>query len=91
MAVFRQEPIALALLDHRMPGLTGDQVLAQMKAENPLLRAMMMTAYGAVDMAVKVMKLGADDFIEKPINLTQLLEKIEQIAQTRAVAEDVAE
>ncbi len=88
---FRQEPIQLALLDHRMPGLTGDQVLAQIKASNPLVRAILITAYGEVEMAVKVMKLGADDFIEKPVDLTSLLGKLQQIEQTLAVADDVAE
>ncbi|MBK1642576.1 two-component system response regulator [Chromatium okenii] len=91
LARFRQAPITLALLDHRMPGMTGDQVLAQMKAENPLIRAMLITAYGAVETAVNVMKLGADDFIEKPINLSHLRDKIQQIALTVAVAEEVAE
>ncbi|MBB1075866.1 sigma-54-dependent Fis family transcriptional regulator [Rhodoferax sp. 4810] len=90
LAQFQRHPIALALLDHRMPGLTGDQVLAQMKAANPLLRAMLITAYGAVETAVQVMKLGADDFIEKPVDLKQLLGKIEQLMQRHAVATDVA-
>ncbi|MBK1717838.1 sigma-54-dependent transcriptional regulator [Thiocystis violacea] len=91
LTLFRQESIQLALLDHRMPGLTGDQVLARMKASNPLVRAILITAYGAVETAVNVMKLGADDFIEKPLDLTSLREKIERIEQSLAVADDVAE
>lgn len=89
--LFRREPVQLALLDHRMPGLTGDQVLAEMKAINPLARAILITAYGAVDMAVRVMQLGADDFLEKPVGLARLLEKIQQVEQDLAVAEDVVE
>ena len=89
--LFRREPVQLALLDHRMPGLTGDQVLAEMKAINPLVRAILITAYGAVDMAVRVMQLGADDFLEKPVDLARLLEKIQQVEQDLAVAEDIVE
>ena len=89
--LFRREPVQLALLDHRMPGLTGDQVLAEMKAINPLVRAILITAYGAVDMAVRVMQLGADDFLEKPVDLARLLEKVQQVEQDLAVAEDIVE
>ncbi len=89
--LFRRESVQLALLDHRMPGLTGDQALAAMKAINPLVRAIMITAYGAVEMAVRVMQLGADDFLEKPVDLVQLLEKIQRVEQDLAVAEEAAE
>ncbi|MTW20539.1 sigma-54-dependent transcriptional regulator [Allochromatium palmeri] len=88
---FEREPIQLALLDHRMPGLTGDEVLARLKAINPLVRAILITAYGAVEMAVRVMKLGADDFLEKPVDLGQLIDKIERLEQDLAVADDVVE
>ena len=91
LAVFAREPIQLALLDHRMPGLTGDEVLARLKAINPLVRAILITAYGAVETAVRVMKLGADDFLEKPVDLSQLIDKIERLEQELAVAEDVVE
>jgi len=91
LAVFAREPIQLALLDHRMPGLTGDEVLARLKAINPLVRAILITAYGEVEMAVRVMKLGADDFLEKPVDLSQLIDKIERLEQELAVAEDVVE
>ena len=89
--LFEREPIQLALLDHRMPGLTGDAVLARLKAINPLVRAILITAYGAVEMAVRVMKLGADDFLEKPVDLGQLIDKIERLEQELAVADDVIE
>ncbi|MDQ5911350.1 MAG: hypothetical protein QG599_3447 [Pseudomonadota bacterium] len=89
--LFRREPVQLALLDHRMPGLTGDQALAEMKMLNPLVRAIMITAYGEVETAVRVMKLGADDFLEKPIDLARLLEKIQSLEQTLAVVEEAAE
>ncbi|MBZ4195030.1 MAG: sigma-54 dependent transcriptional regulator [Candidatus Contendobacter sp.] len=89
--LFRRESVQLALLDHRMPGLSGDQALAAMKAINPLVRAIMITAYGAVETAVRVMQLGADDFLEKPVDLAQLLEKIQQIEQNLAVAEEAVE
>jgi two-component system, NtrC family, response regulator AtoC len=91
VALFRREPVQLALLDHRMPGLSGDQVLAEMKSLNPLVRCIMITAYGAVEMAVNVMRLGADDFLEKPVDLSNLLGKILEIERSLAVADEVVE
>jgi two-component system response regulator AtoC len=88
LQLFQREPVQLVLLDHRMPGLTGDQALARMKALNPLVRAIMITAYGAVSTAVEVMKLGADDFLEKPVDLARLLEKIQELETEQAAAED---
>ncbi|MGQ9498967.1 MAG: hypothetical protein ACUVQ6_01080 [Dissulfurimicrobium sp.] len=39
----------------------------------------MITAYGAVDTAIRAMKLGADDFLEKPVNLSGFIQKIQEI------------
>ncbi len=88
---FARTPFQLVLMDHKMPGMSGDAVLAQMKARNPLVHAVMITAYGSVDTAVAVMKLGADDFLEKPVNLTVLLEKIRNIESRLATLSDVAD
>ena len=90
LRLFEREPVQLVLLDQKMPGLTGDEVLKKMKAMNPMVKAVMITAYGDVDTAVTVLKLGAGDFLEKPVDLSLLLEKIEQIEQEIAVDEDVA-
>ena len=91
LELFNQLPFQLVLLDHRMPDLTGDEVLARIKAINPMVRAIMITAFGSVDTAVTVMKLGADDFLEKPVDLVQLLEKIQRIEQRVAVETEAAD
>lgn len=90
LRLFAMHPVQLVLLDHRMPDMNGDEVLARMKVINPLVHAIMITAYGAVDTAVRVMRLGADDFLEKPVDLLELLAKIERIEQQTAMEEDVA-
>ena len=89
LALFMEQPIELVLLDHRMPDMNGDEALARMKEINPGVRAIMITAYGAVDTAVRVMQLGADDFMEKPVDLEELLTKIHAIEDELLVAEDV--
>lgn len=89
LELFRSRPFQLVILDHRMPDMNGDELLEKMKAQNPLIHALMITAYGSVDTAVKVLKLGADDFLEKPVDLLSLLGKIRLIEQRILVAADV--
>ena len=90
LQLFSKLPFQLILLDHRMPDMLGDEVLRKIKEINPLVRSIMITAFGAVDTAVNVMKLGADDFLEKPINLKALLEKIRMIDQSIIIEEEAA-
>ncbi|MEA3467410.1 MAG: sigma-54 dependent transcriptional regulator [Thermodesulfobacteriota bacterium] len=86
--IFASAPVQLVLMDHRMEDMNGDEVLAKMRAASPLVRAVMITAFGDVTTAVKVMQLGADDFMEKPVDLTELLEKIRRIEQSLNVQEE---
>ena len=85
-----REPVHLVLLDHRMPGLRGDAVLEKIKEMNPAVRVIMITAFGDVDTAVTAMKLGAYEFLEKPVDLSVVLKSIRQVEQAIAVDEDVA-
>ncbi len=91
LRVFMEQPIELVLLDHRMPDMNGDELLEKIKEISPTVRAIMITAYGAVDTAVRVMRLGADDFLEKPVDLEALLDKIRRIEDEVLVAGDVEE
>lgn len=85
MHIFDSAPVELVLMDHRMEDINGDEVLEKMRAASPLVRAIMITAYGDVSTAVKVMQLGADDFMEKPVDLMELLGKIRRIEQSLVV------
>ncbi len=89
--VVRQRPVELVLMDQKMPGMTGEEALAEIKRLNPLIRCIMITAFGTVETAVSVMKLGADDFLEKPVDLDLLAQKIEELELRLATEEDVQE
>ena len=89
VSLFSRSGFDLVLLDHRMDGMSGDELLALLKKKNPMVRAIMITAYASVDTAVRVMRLGADDFLEKPVDLAVLLAKIEAIDQELAIDVDV--
>lgn len=88
LRLFMDHPVELALLDHRMPEMNGDELLARLKEINPGLRVIMITAFGDVDTAVRVMQLGADDFMEKPVDLMVLLDKIQHLEEKILVDQD---
>jgi len=73
---FYKHPVDVVISDYRMPGLSGKDVLEKILKINPLTAVIIITAYSSVDNAVELLKLGAFDYIEKPINLDMLLNKI---------------
>jgi two-component system response regulator PilR (NtrC family) len=76
-AVMRQ-PFGVAILDIRMPGMDGIRVLREIMRIRPETRVIMITAYGTVEMAVEAIKLGACDYVMKPVVMDDVLTKIRQ-------------
>lgn len=64
--------IDLVITDLRMPGISGEQVLAKVTAETPGIPVIILTGHGSIDSAVDAMRHGAYDFLTKPLNLDQL-------------------
>ncbi|MCE5334904.1 MAG: sigma-54 dependent transcriptional regulator [Desulfobacteraceae bacterium] len=73
----------LVLLDFRMPGLSGLETLKEIKRINPLIDAVMVTAYGTVETAVEAMHAGARDYVTKPIDLEELSILVNRTAEHR--------
>ncbi len=63
----------LAILDVWLPRMGGLDALAEMKRRRPELEVVVVTGHGTIDMAVRALKLGAFDFIEKPLSMDRLL------------------
>ncbi len=75
----------LLLVDFKMPGMNGLEVLKKIKEINPQINIVMMTAYGTIETAVDAMKLGAVDYISKPIDLDELLVLVGRIAERQTL------
>jgi DNA-binding NtrC family response regulator len=80
----------VALLDVRMPGMSGVELLSRVKSSYPNLAVIMLTAVDEVDTAVETMKAGASDYITKPFDLDRVdkavrasLEKVERDQASR--------
>jgi DNA-binding response OmpR family regulator len=58
----------LMLLDERMPGIDGLETLRRLRARDPDVAVIMVTAYASIELAVEAMKLGATDFVRKPMS-----------------------
>jgi DNA-binding NtrC family response regulator len=71
--------IDAALLDLRMPGLDGIDLLRRLRAVSPELPILMMTGYPSVESAVTAMKYGAADFFTKPLDLVRLKECLDRM------------
>ena len=73
-----KQPYAVAILDIQMPGADGIKVLREIMKIRPEVRVIMVTAYGTVEMAVEAIKLGACDYVMKPVMFEDILTKIRQ-------------
>lgn len=80
------ERIGLVLTDLKLPKKDGFEVLRAVKAENPLLPVIVMTAYGTIENAVSAVKDGAYDFLTKPFDTEHLLVLIKRALDTTRVA-----
>ena len=78
----------LVLLDIALPGRDGLEILQELKARNPALPVVMISAYGSVENAVKATRLGAYDFIEKPPNAENILLTVRNALEMARLSEE---
>ncbi|TAN41560.1 MAG: sigma-54-dependent Fis family transcriptional regulator [Nitrospirae bacterium] len=88
---FRSERPDLVLMDIKMPKMTGDKALVEIKAIDPAVPVLMMSAYSDVNIAIECMKNGAYDFIHKPIQYPQLMAVIKRIASEKLLEREAEE
>ena len=81
--------VDLVLLDVRLPGQDGLDVLGKICKRRPDLPVVMMTAFGTLQVAVEAMKLGAYDYIGKPFDIDEVLLVVEKALQAQALAQEV--
>jgi two-component system NtrC family response regulator len=75
----------MILLDYKMPGMDGMQVLKEVKKINPEIDVIIITAYGTIETAVEAMKAGAIDYITKPVEFDELLIHVDRVSERRTL------
>lgn len=82
-----QEP-DIILSDIRMPEMDGMELLRVLTKEYPQIPVLMITAHGTIKTAVEAMKVGAKDYILKPLSLDEILSKVERITQLNSLIKE---
>lgn len=89
LAEFRRTSPDLVTLDIRLPDTHGLKLLIEIKKQAPEVPVIMITAFGAIDDAVKALQIGAYDYLEKPLNFDRLLHSISNALETRKLRNEV--
>jgi DNA-binding response OmpR family regulator len=77
----RKTPFDLIVLDIRLPGIDGFQVLQRLRTQHLASRVLLLTARGAVDDRVTGLQLGADDYLPKPFAMQELLARVRALGR----------
>ena len=80
-------PIDVVVLDMRMPQMDGLQTLREIKRINPGVEVIMLTGHANVETAVEGMELGAFDYLIKPVDIDELLYKLQDAFKKKAIGE----
>ena len=72
----RKNPIDVALVDLKMPGINGEDTLKALKAEHQWMEVIILTGHGTIDSAVECTKSGAYSYLQKPCSLDELMESL---------------
>ena len=81
----------VVLLDVKMPGMDGVETLKEIKRIKPLIEVVMLTGHASVESGIDGMKLGAFDYLMKPMELEPLLEKLKDAYEKKRIQQDKIE
>ncbi|MDP2969795.1 MAG: response regulator [Deltaproteobacteria bacterium] len=86
---FYKDAFSLIISDIKMPEMTGIELLQKVKAIDPKMKMIMVTAYPEIDLAVNAMRLGAYDFIIKPADLDLIVMSVKKALESRRLEEEI--
>jgi DNA-binding NtrC family response regulator len=79
----------LAICDLRMPGMDGLEFLSEVREQEKDLAVILVTGYGSIESAVQAMRVGADDYLTKPVDLYELRKRVMNLLENRQLKEEV--
>lgn len=87
LELMARETFDVVILDVKMPGLDGIETLREIKKKNRLTEVILLTGHASMESGIEGMKLGAFDYIMKPVNIDELLEKMRQAYERKVIHE----
>ncbi len=91
LAILESRQFDLVMLDHKLPDVTGLEILRQLRQRDQDTVVIMMTAYSRIEDAVEAIKLGAYDYVPKPFQMDLLLLTVEKALETTRLRREVRE
>jgi DNA-binding NtrC family response regulator len=88
IAFLRNHAVDIVVLDMRMPGMDGIETLREIKKMNPLTEVIMLTGHACLEAAQEGMQLGAFDYLMKPLNIDELLYKLQDAYRKKSIQEE---
>ncbi|MGM0500908.1 MAG: response regulator [Bacillota bacterium] len=85
---FEENDFAVVLLDLKLPGLGGLEILEKIKEQDPEVKVIIITGYGSVETAVETMKLGAIDYLRKPFTPDEIKEIVKEVIERESSTVD---
>lgn len=82
LASLKEKEFEVVILDVMMPGLGGLEVLRQIKSTHPNTQVILLTGHGSTREGIEGMRLGAFDYLIKPVDIEEMLEKMKEAANT---------
>jgi DNA-binding NtrC family response regulator len=80
-------PADVVVMDVRMPGMDGIETLREIRCRHPLVQVILLTGYASLDAAIQGMEVGAFDYLVKPMDIDELLYKVQDAGQKKALQE----
>ena len=87
IAYLNRNEVDVVVLDVKMPGMDGIETLREVKKNFPLTEVIMLTGHASMEVAIEGMELGAFDYLMKPIDLDDLLYKLEDAYKKKTIQE----
>lgn len=83
LALLADNAVDVVVLDMKMPGMDGIETLKAIKRDHPMVEAILLTGHATVEAAVEGLQNGAFDFLMKPADITDLVDKVEAAFERR--------
>ena len=88
LMILSRDPVDVVVLDVRMPGMDGIEVLRKIKKGYPLIEVVMLTGHASMEVAIEGMEIGAFDYLMKPVDIDELVYKLQDAYKKKLIQEE---